>query len=88
MVGRSLASRYVVQRPLPGGGVSWGGKEDGRDGRSDAIWRRRPSGSAPPENPARRVLFNSGRPRPAGSGYGDLPPPLFDTHYPDRPSYS
>ena len=33
-------------------------------------------------------LLNSGRPRPAGSGHGDLPPPLFDTHYPDRPSYS
>ena len=47
MVGRSLASRYVDKLHLPGGGVSLGGKEDGRDGRSDTM-----------ENPARRVLFN------------------------------
>jgi hypothetical protein len=58
MVGRSLAGRYVDKLHLPGGGVRLGGKEDGRDGRNDTIWRRRPSGSAPPENPARRVLYN------------------------------
>jgi hypothetical protein len=41
-----------------GGGVSLGDKEVSRDGRSDKIRRRRPSGSAPPENPVRRVLTN------------------------------
>jgi hypothetical protein len=41
----------------PGGGVSLGGNEASRDGRSDKIWRRRPSGSAPPENPVRRVFY-------------------------------
>jgi hypothetical protein len=64
---------------FPEGGVSLGGKEDGRGGWSDTI------GSAPPENPARRVCLISVHPRPDGSDYGDLSPPSFDTHYPDRP---
>jgi hypothetical protein len=57
-VGRSLRSRYVDKLHLPGGGVSLGGKEAGRDGGSDTIRRRRPSASAPPKNPVRRVLIN------------------------------
>jgi hypothetical protein len=54
MAGRSLANRCVVKIHLPEGEVSLGGKEAGRDGGSDTIWRRRPSGS--PEDPVRRVL--------------------------------
>jgi hypothetical protein len=56
MARRSLASRYADKLNLPGGGVSLGGKEASRDGRSDKIWRQRPSRSAPPENPVRRVF--------------------------------
>jgi hypothetical protein len=37
----SIPSRLVDKLLLPGGGVSLSGKEDGRDGRSDTIWRRR-----------------------------------------------
>jgi hypothetical protein len=44
MVGRSLASRHADMIHLPGGGVGLGGKEASRDGRSDKILRRRPSG--------------------------------------------
>jgi hypothetical protein len=39
MAWRSLANRYVVKIHLPGGGVSLGGKEVGRDRGSDTIWR-------------------------------------------------
>jgi hypothetical protein len=48
MAWRSLAECYVDMLRLPGGGVRFGDKEVGRDGGSDTIWRRRPSGSAPP----------------------------------------
>jgi hypothetical protein len=34
-MGSSLESRLVDKLHLPGGGVSLGGKEDGRDARSD-----------------------------------------------------
>jgi hypothetical protein len=43
--GHSLAANYVALLHLAGGGVPLSGKEVGRDGRSDTIWRRRPSGS-------------------------------------------
>jgi hypothetical protein len=42
MAWRSLASRYADKLHVLGGGVSLGGKEASRDGRSDKIWRRRP----------------------------------------------
>jgi hypothetical protein len=53
-----MADCYVDMLHLPGVGVRLGVKEAGRDGGGDTIWRRQPSGSAPPENPARRVLTN------------------------------
>ena len=53
-----------------------------RSGSDDPLGRRRR------KTPHEGFCIISGRPRPAGSGYGDLPPPLFDTHYLDRPSYS
>jgi hypothetical protein len=43
MEGRSLATNYVAKLHLPGGGVRLSGKEVGRDGISDTIWRRQPS---------------------------------------------
>jgi hypothetical protein len=43
---RSVAPKYVAKLHLPGGGVRMSCKEGGRDGGSDTIWRRRPSGSA------------------------------------------
>jgi hypothetical protein len=44
MEGRSLADYYVDMLHLPGGGVRLGGKEVGRHGGGDKIWRRRPPG--------------------------------------------
>jgi hypothetical protein len=58
---RSLAKRYVDKLHLPGGGVSLGGKEAGRDGGS--------------EKPRTEGLTYSVHPRPDGSDYGDLPNP-------------
>jgi hypothetical protein len=51
--GRSLAAYYVASVHFPGGGVSLSGKEDGRDGGSHTIWRRRLSGSAAAGKPRR-----------------------------------
>jgi hypothetical protein len=62
-----------------------GGKEAGRDGGSDTIWRRRPSGLAPPENPVRRVLTNFRAPAaPIDPTMVTCPPPLIDTHNTDN----
>jgi hypothetical protein len=58
MARRSQGDCYVAMLHLPGGGVRLGDKEVGRDEGSDTISRRRVSGSAPPENPARGVLTN------------------------------
>jgi hypothetical protein len=68
--GSSLAPNYVAKLHLPGGGVRLSGKEACRDGRSDTISRRRPSGSAAA---ARRVLKKFRASMSVGSGYGDMP---------------
>jgi hypothetical protein len=73
---RSQADYYIAMLHIPGGGVRLGGKEDGRDGGSDTIWRQRPSGSAPPEKTARRVLIHFRTPTARGSGYGGDTPGL------------
>ena len=82
--GRALTSEPPRRQDTSpeGGGVGLGGKEACREGRSDKIWRRRPSGSAPPENPVRRVLTNFRAPaaRRIRLRRPD-PPPLLDTHY-------
>jgi hypothetical protein len=75
MARRSLASRLVERLHLPGGVISLVGKGDGRDGRSDTIWRRRPLGRRRRKTPHGGFCIISGRPRPAGSDSGDLSPP-------------
>jgi hypothetical protein len=68
---------HVAWLHLPEGGERLSGKDDCRDGGGDATRPRRPSGSVPPDNPHGGFILISAPPRPEGSGYGDMPPPLF-----------
>jgi hypothetical protein len=79
-----VAAAYVGKPHLPGGRVRLGDKEGSRDGESDMIWRRRPSGSAAAGRPPRGGFFETSfAPRPVGLfGHGDVPSLFpFDTHY-------
>ena len=74
--GKALTSE-PLRRPAPSPrGRSQLGRQGGRSRREE---RQRVVAAR-----KRRVLFNSGRPRPARSGYGDMPPPPLRHPLPRR----